>query len=192
MANADAQLAPPGAGLPPAERFVASLGFGLLRAVLHRRRIEAWLRAETARVLAIVRGLTPEQATRQVLVPRPLGLEDSSRNWSPGMVVEHLVIVDAGIAGIVEALCGDRDFGREVRIAEVKPSPDAGPEQWPRLEAALAGYLDRVAPIPDLRSARRHAHPWFGPLDAHGWHTLAALHTTIHRRQLEAVVRIGA
>lgn len=192
MANADAKLAPPGAGLPASERRVASFGFGLLRALLGRRRTEAWLRAETARVLAIVRGLTPQQATRQVLVPRPFGLEDSSRNWSPGMVVEHLVIVDDGIAGVVEALCDGRDFGREVRIADVKPSPGAGTEQWPRLEAALAGYLARIAAIADLRSARRHAHPWFGPLDAHGWHTLAALHTMIHRRQLEAVVRLGA
>lgn len=188
----DAKLAPPGAGLPSSERLVASLGFGLLRAALGRRRTEAWLRAETARVLAIVRGLTPQQATRQVLVPRPFGLEDSSRDWSPGMVVEHLVIVDNGIAGVIEALCDDRDFGREVRIAEVKPSPGAGQEQWPRLEKALDGYLDRVTAIPSLRTARRHAHPWFGALDAHGWHTLAALHTMIHRRQLEAVVRLGA
>lgn len=192
MARDEAKLAPPGAGLPASERLVASLGFWLLRAAFSRHRTEAWLRAETARVLAIARGLTPEQATRQVLVPRPFGLEDSSRNWSPGMVVEHLVIVDNGIAGVIEALSDDRDFGREVRIAEVKPSPGAGPEQWPLLEQALAGYLERVSRIADLRTARCHAHPWFGPLDAHGWHTLAALHTMIHRRQLEVVVRDGA
>ncbi len=191
MADA-AKLAPPGAGLPRIERLVASLGFGLLRAAFSRHRTEAWLRAETARVLEIARGLTPQQATRPVLVPRLFGLEDSSRNWSPGMVVEHLVIVDNGIAGVIDALCDDRNFEREVRIAEVKPAPGAGTEQWPRLEQALDGYLERVSAIRDLHTTRRHAHPWFGPLDAHGWHTLAALHTMIHRRQLEAVVRLGA
>jgi hypothetical protein len=34
-----------------------------------------------------------------------------------------------------------------------------------------------------------HAHPWFGPLNAHGWHCLAAIHHTLHRRQLTAILR---
>lgn len=183
-------LAPPGAGLPPLELWVARTGLGVLRNTLSRRQIEGWLRIETRKVLAIARKLSPEQMKRQVLIPKPIGLEDSSRNWSAAMVLQHLVIVDAGIGEVVAALAKNQTFGREVRIADVKPSPDAGQEQLKFLDEALQTYIDRVAGVENLHTAARHAHPWFGPLDGHGWHTLAALHTMIHRRQLYAVTKI--
>jgi hypothetical protein len=34
----------------------------------------------------------------------------------------------------------------------------------------------------------RHPHPWFGPMTAHDWHCLAAIHHRVHRRQLERIV----
>ena len=42
--------------------------------------------------------------------------------------------------------------------------------------------------IPDLRTAQSHRHPWFGPLDAAGWHALTAFHTALHRRQIERIL----
>jgi len=32
-------------------------------------------------------------------------------------------------------------------------------------------------------------HPWFGPLDAAGWHALAAGHMAIHRVQIERILQ---
>lgn len=189
MSDQTPPLAPPGAGLPPLELWLDRLGFRLLRTLLGRERIRRWLMAETRQVLAVAGRLSEEQARQPVLIPRLTGLEDSSRHWSAGMVVQHLVIVDTGIADLLEALGQGHAFGREVRIAEVKPSPGAGLEQLPILQSTLEAYLARLAAIPRLRTGHTHAHPWFGPLDAHGWHALAALHTRIHRRQLEAVVR---
>lgn len=183
-------LAPPGAGLPPLELWVSRAGFGALRNTLNRRQIEGWLRSETRKVLAIAEKLSPEQMKRKVLIPRPTGLEDSSRNWSAAMVLQHLVIVDTGIGELIAALAQKQTFGREVRIAEVKPNPDAGREQLELLDDALKTYIDRVAAVENLRTAGRHAHPWFGPSDGHGWHTLTALHTMIHRRQLCAITNI--
>ena len=183
------RLAPPGAGLPPLEGLFARAGFHVLRAMLGRNRIRAWLCAETKRVLALARSLPEAQLRQRILIPRLAGLEDSSRYWSAAMVLQHLVIVDTGIGQLVQALCDYREFGREVRIAEVKPAPEAGSEQFARLEAALATYLDIEGGIARLNRSGRHAHPWFGELDGHGWHTLAALHTLIHRRQLESIVQ---
>lgn len=183
-------LAPPGAGLPPFELWISRAGFGVLRNTLNRRQIEGWLRSETRKVLAMAGTLSPEQMKRTALIPRPAGLEDSSRNWSAAMVLQHLVIVDAGIGELITTLAQEQTSGREVRIADVKPNPDAGREQLELLDDALKTYIDRVAAVENLRTAGRHAHPWFGPLDGHGWHTLAALHTTIHRRQLCAVTKI--
>lgn len=187
--NHKTSLAPPGAGLPATELLLSRLGFRILRSTLTRNRIQDWLCAETRRVLAIAGELSSEQVKRQVLIPRLAGLEDSSRNWSAAMVVQHLVIVGTGIGDLLRALGEDKAFEREVRIADVKPTPDAAREQMGYLENALIAYLDQVAAIENLHTVHRHAHPWFGPLDAHGWHTLAALHTMIHRRQLNAIVR---
>lgn len=182
-------LAPPGAGLPALELLVSRLGFRVLRTTLSRRRSQDWLCYETNRVLAVARDLPVEQLTRQVLIPRIAGLEDSSRNWSVAMVLQHLAIVDAGIGEILGALSEDKAFGRETRVADVKPASAAGQEQLARLEQALAAYLKQVAAIKDLHTVRRHAHPWVGPMNGHGWHTFAALHTMVHRRQLETIVR---
>lgn len=182
-------LEPPGAGLPRLELLLSRTAFSTLRKLLTRRRIEGWLCSETQRVLALARELPGDKMRRQVLIPRPAGLEDSSRNWSVAMVLQHLVIVDTGIGELIGALSETGAFDREVRIADVKPTPDAGQEQLACLENALATYLARLAEISDLHTAHRHAHPWFGPLDGHGWHTLAALHTLIHRRQVEAILR---
>lgn len=190
--NEDVVLAPPGAGLPTLELWVARSGLFLLAKILSRRQIERWLRSETGKVLALARRLSAEQLSRRVLVPRLLGLEDSSRHWSAAMVLQHLVIVDTGIGELVEALATDRDFGREVRIADVKPALEAGQEQMALLADALNTYLCRMTTIPDLQTRHRHAHPWFGPLDGRGWHALAALHTWIHRRQIETVAKSAA
>lgn len=183
-------LAPPGAGLPGLELVLARSGFRALRAVLGRDRIRDWLASETRKVLSLARDLPADAMRRPVLIRRPAGLEDSSRNWSAAMVVQHLVIVDTGIGEVIAALSDNRAFEREVRIADVKPAADAGPEQLACLAGAVETYLARLAAIADLRTARRHAHPWFGSLDGHGWHVLAAVHTLIHRRQLEAIVRV--
>lgn len=188
--NDKALLAPPGTGLPTMELLLSRLGFRVLRSTLTRRRIQDWLCSETRRVLATARELPLEQMKRQVLIQRLTGLEDNSRNWSAAMVLQHLVIVDTGISELLGALSENKAFEREVRIADVKPTFDAGQEQLVHLERALMAYLGQVAAIKNLHTARRHAHPWFGPLDGHGWHTLAALHTMIHRRQLDAIVRI--
>jgi len=187
--NDKAILAPPGAGLPLVELWFSRAGLGVLRNTLDRRQIEGWLLSETSKVLAIAGKLSPAQMKQIVLIPRLTGLEDSSRNWSAAMVLQHLVIVDTGIGELITALAQKQTFGRAVRIAEVKPTPDAGQEQLALLDDALKTYIDRVAALENLRTPGRHAHPWFGPLDGHGWHTLAALHTMIHRRQLCAITK---
>ena len=49
-------------------------------------------------------------------------------------------------------------------------------------------FQETVAAIPDLRTAARYRHPWFGPLDVAGWHAMAAFHLRLHRKQMEAIL----
>jgi hypothetical protein len=53
----------------------------------------------------------------------------------------------------------------------------------------IAEFEAQVPRWPALRTRCRHTHPWFGPLDAHGWLCLAGMHHVIHRRQLERILQ---
>jgi hypothetical protein len=56
-------------------------------------------------------------------------------------------------------------------------------------EAACDAVLTAAVVPPDLKSAVSFAHPWFGPLDAWGWHTLAGEHMAVHRVQIERILQ---
>jgi hypothetical protein len=187
--NDGASLEPPGAGLPPLERVVAHVALRAYAALRSKDKILRHFRSEAGRAIRLVAGLDEEAARTPILIARPLGLEDSSRGWSAAMTLEHLVIVNLGIADVIRALCSADASGElgEIRIEDVKPSIQAGPEQIERLRKAVEIYAKTVEQVTDLKSAARHPHPWFGPLDARGWHALAAIHNGLHRRQLEAI-----
>lgn len=187
MSN-DIYLAPPGSGLPGPERLLASSLLQGMRALLSKDRLSRWLQHETARSISLAASLPRPLSSRRVLTPRLTGLEDDSRNWSANMVLQHLFIVIGGIRQLSEALADDQAFAREVRIADVKPEPAAGPEQQLLLRHAVDEYTALIDSLGDLRSAGRHTHPWFGRLDLRGWHALSAMHATAHRRQLQHIV----
>ena len=163
--------------------------FGAARALMPDPWAKRWFESEAARIAALARGLGPERGARRVLVPRLAGLEDSSRYWSAYMTLEHLCIVNEGVIRIIQALGEGRPYGVEVKIEDVKPSPSAGPEMLERFEGLAARYFPSVEKAIRSPSRLRHAHPWFGGLDARGWHCFAPIHHGLHRRQLEAIVR---
>lgn len=70
----------------------------------------------------------------------------------------------------------------------MKPSESAELEQIERLRKAVEIYGETVTQLGDLRTTTRHPHPWFGPLDARGWHALTAIHNGLPRRQIEMIV----
>ncbi len=122
------KLAPPGAGLPKPEWFIARLIFGWFRRARSRGDLAAMFEEERERILLLAGSCDPANGTRRTLIKRLPGLEDSSRDWSVFMTLEH------------------------------------------------------------LRTAARYRHPWFGPLDAAGWHAMAAFHLRLHRKQVEAIL----
>lgn len=140
-------------------------------------------------MIAWVAALTAGQAIQPVLIDRVVGIEDSSRYWSACMLLDHLRIVNEIIAVIITSLAAGRAFPQPISTADVKPSPLAGVDLPVRFESGVVHYLAAVSPALRHRTGVTHAHPWFGQLDAHGWHCLAAIHHTLHRRQLAAIRR---
>jgi uncharacterized damage-inducible protein DinB len=188
-ATAEPKLAPPGAGLPRAELYLARLLFALRRWRGNRQsRNDHFLRERDA-IRALVQSCPPESAARRVLIPRVRGLEDSSRNWSVWMTLDHLRIVNHGITRVIDSLVHGAVPPGKSSTAAVKPSPDAAADILPRYENVCDRLLTTVAAAPDLKTAFRYSHPWFGSLDAAGWHALAGGHMAIHRAQIELILK---
>ena len=183
-------LAPPGTGIPWLERNLIGAGIRLVAQVASKDRLTALFRAEAQRAIDTARLLSEANGRRRVLVPRVLGIEDSSRNWSVYMVLEHLVIVNSAIALTVPRLYAGRGVSTEVRAEEVRPLAEAGPEQMDDLAKLVERYTDMVEKLGNLRAGIAHPHPWYGPLSAAQWHALAVVHNSVHRRHIERIVKM--
>lgn len=183
-------LEPPGAGLRWHVRLAAKF---LIRRYVRKTdasQATAFFRREGDRILALARGLTPEQLAERVLVPPLRGLEDSSRYWSVAMVMEHLEIVNKLVCDLVVALSNGQVPPGQVQIADVKPHATVdATAAIASFEALLARYEATVATraVP-MNATARYAHPWFGPIDAHTWLCFGPLHQRIHRKQIEAII----
>jgi hypothetical protein len=150
-----------------------------------RRRLPALHQA----VRRAVSGLNEAGCRQRVLVPRLLGLEDSSRYWSVAMTVRHLHIVSPFMAQVVVRLSHREDIAERVDFAAVKPEVERNATD------AIAAYLDFAdgvldeleVKVGDRDSKTTLPHPWYGPLTARGWFWLLATHTLVHLRQVRAI-----
>jgi hypothetical protein len=183
------KLAPPGAGLPHIELSIARLLFTLRRWRGNRDYFNARFEEERGRIRSLIKSCHAESGTRRVLIKRVRGLEDSSRYWSVAMTLDHLRIVHGGIIRTIEALAAGVAPKGTASTARVKPSPQATWDVISEYERSCDQLLTAVAAVPELKTAARFEHPWFGRLDAAGWHAMAAGHIKIHRMQMERILR---
>lgn len=183
-------LQPPGAGLPWPELLLARyVLFPLSSRKLDWTRSGRLFQREGQKVLALFDALPAGRRTEPVLIPRLRGMEDSSRNWSAAMTVEHLNIVGTAFLGIIASLRAGKVPTGRASTADVKPRGQETPEEtrakFVQLLADSAG-ADQLPPLlPGV--GPRYGHPWFGPMEAHRWHVLNGIHQGIHRQQLEAI-----
>ena len=181
-------LAPPGAGLPKLELFFARLMVAWLQKTKSRAEMTAIFHEELEEILRLAGPLDSEVGARRILVKRLRGMEDSSRDWSVFMTLEHLRIVNEGMRGCILSLAKGKVPPRVASTAAVKPPPDADASALAAFQEGCTAFLEGVAAIPDLKTSSRYAHPWFGPMDAAGWHAVAASHMRLHRKQIEAIL----
>jgi hypothetical protein len=184
-------LAPPGAGIPALQRWVG--GHVLLPRYCRRLTWEGVpdrLEAQGQALQASLRGCSPEELARRVLVPRQIGLEDSSRWHSAAMVLDHLAIVGTRVALLVRALTHGVQPPGALGTAQLKPEPDVPPaEAARRYVAMLVEFRARtIDDGGDRDTPLRFSHPWFGPLSAFQWMCFAPFHQEIHLRQMRRIV----
>jgi len=188
-ATIEPKLAPPGAGLPKIELYVARLLFALQRLQGNRASFSTRFQKEREKIRILIGLCDTESGTKRVLIKRVPGLEDSSRYWSVAMTLDHLRIIHNAITRTIEALAAGIVPNGTASTARVKPSPQATMEVTSDYERSCDQLLAAVAAVRDLKTSAQYAHPWFGPLDAAGWHALAAGHIKIHRVQIERILQ---
>lgn len=181
------KLAPPGAGLPGVELFVARVLFKWRLATHNRQHFDEGFSRERGLVRRLISGCDAETGARRVLIDRLRGLEDSSRYWSVWMTLDQLRIVQVSIARTIGQLLSGKVPAGKASTAAVKPSPNTTIEIIPEYEASCDAVVKAAGDVTGLKTKARYAHPWFGPLDAAGWHALAAGHFQIHRKQIEKI-----
>ncbi|MCF7784484.1 MAG: DinB family protein [Prosthecobacter sp.] len=186
--NTDPQLAPPGAGLPAIELWVARLLFALTRRRGNRETFVAKFEQERAAIRALVDSCPETQRGERVLIARLRGLEDSSRNWSVWMTLDHLRITNTALARVISALAAGKVPPGKASTAAVKPSAAVTATVEAEFERSCDDVLASITAATELKTQVRYAHPWFGPLDALGWAAMAGMHMGIHRVQIESIM----
>ena len=189
--NPQDSLGKAGAGLP---RFQALLlryiGFPILRLFLSWEGALNIFESEGQKVLKLVDGLGQEQMNTKVLVPKTLGIEDNSRYYSAAMVLWHLIYVGETINDGIISLSRGETLDFTVIIENFKPFVDISPNIADDYQTFLSHYHPTLEKnVHDRRKANYHSHPWFGPLNPHGWLVLSAVHQFIHRRQLANIAK---
>lgn len=185
-------LAPPGAGIPTIERLIGGTIFALKRWRGTPTHHTARFNHERAAIAQLCAGKSDETLSRRILIPRLRGLEDSSRYWSVWMTLDHLRIVNTQIANVIDALTRGHAPPGKASTAAVKPRESVDAHVLRDYNTACDHLIAVVESKPNLRTTIRFAHPWFGPLDAAGWHAMAAMHMGIHRAQIDRILRTNS
>jgi hypothetical protein len=186
-ANAGPKLAAPGAGLPKFELFIARRLFASRLRRGTRESFIAEFKQERAAIRVLVNSCDAKSAAQRVLIKRVRGIEDSSRNWSVWMTLDHLRIVNGGITRTMGALAKGMVPPGQASTAAVKPRPDVTGAVVAEYEQSCDAFLVQAA-VADLKTSVRFEHPWFGPLDALGWCAMAGSHMGLHRVQIERII----
>lgn len=177
-----------GTGLPAFEQFYLNLFFKIGCSVTSDQSALSGFEASSRDILEIVDSNDIGLLSQEILIPRLQGMQDSSRNWSVLMVLEHLAIVNKAIMETIRSLrSGSQPFGKIV-LANFQPDENAGSEAIERFRETNRRYWSFAKSHQPLRTGLTHLHPWFGELDGHAWHCLAAAHQKIHRRQIYKIL----
>lgn len=182
-------LAAPGAGLPFPESIIAKLLLRLRIWIGNPQSFTARFSAEREKIRHLIGATEASTLAQRVLIKRLPGLEDSSRNWSILMTLDHLRIVNGDLTKVIRALSQEHVPEGKVSTAAVKPSPNVTAEVIAAYEASCDDFLLSLNSITNWKSQAKFPHPWFWAMDANAWHALAGVHMGIHRSQMERILK---
>ncbi len=195
MNNASApKLAAPGAGVPFFQRifFRYYLAPFVAKKSDWDRNLKLFM-AMHDKYMSLIKVMDEQTLVTPVLIPPQTGLEDSSRFWSPIMVLEHLNIVNRAFLELIVSLSQGVAPAFKADTARVKPTGTLPPQQVIDDFVAFNQALPEVfaSRIADRNNKVTFEHPWFGLLNVLQWQWVLAVHMGIHLKQLREIIKHG-
>jgi len=194
LKNVEPQLAPPGAGLPWFQLLFLKYYVGPFVSVRTTRdESQRRFKKVSQNILKLINGLSDHQLNQKVLIPKQMGLEDSSRYWSVAMTLEHIVIVGRAMCSVIAQL--DKGIVPQVvaDTAKVKPlglmSSRESVELFKKFINEEYGTMEQN--FKNFEAETRFHHPWFGQIKARQWYWLITIHTGLHLNQIKKILELS-
>ncbi|MDP3466120.1 MAG: hypothetical protein Q8R86_10175 [Sulfuricurvum sp.] len=179
----------PGDGLPRGEFLLIRLLLIPMVRTFFTWQIAFWLFKRESRVIvSLLEALSEEDRLRQVVIDKTFAIEDHSRQFSLNMVIEHLCITGRKVSSVIIALSEEREFSEIVTIAGVKPFANRS-GTLDDFKAFVNEYKTLFTALPKQQSKMTKPHPWFYSFNNFDWSSFMYMHTFIHRRQIQAIIK---
>lgn len=179
----------PGAGLPFCERiFIKYIGVSCARVFLSWDNSLKLFQKESLKIKELIKDIPQEKLQQRVKIDRVFGIEDHSCNYSINMTLEHLSIVITAMIFLIDSLSKENVIEKEVKIEEVKPSQN-GNDEDKKFFQSVDKYVSFIEKHPKNISKATKSHPWFVEFNNKDWATFCFIHTAVHRRQIEAIIK---
>lgn len=176
-------------GLPPKERFMIKRVLIPIVRILFTWDIALILLKREVRIIKkLIEKLDTNQCVKQVIISRTFAIENSSRKFSVNMVLEHLNITGALVLDIIETLSQEKEYLKRVEIEDVKPFENKK-NQIKEFLLFYETYFMYIENHNKKYSSKTKEHPWFETFNNYDWSIFMYMHTFIHRRQLEAIIK---
>lgn len=183
------ELQKPGAGLPETERLgIKNILVPLVRIFMTWNIALVLLKREIKIINKLVSVLPKELCLERPIIDRTFAIEDDTRSFSINLVLEHLTITGNGIMMVIKTLSEEKEFPKEITIEGVKPYENKI-DQISEFLDFYDNYFKFMETLPKKQSKMTKAHPWFVKFNNYDWSIFMYMHTFIHRRQIEAIIK---
>lgn len=139
-------------------------------------------------IIALLEELREEERLQQVVIEKTFAIEDHSRQFSLNMVIEHLCITGRKVMGIITALSEEKEFSETITIEGVKPFANRS-GTLDDFTLFIDEYKTFFTALPKHHSKMTKPHPWFYSFNNFDWNSFMYMHTFIHRRQIQAIIK---
>ena len=179
----------PGDGLPRGEFLLIQLLLIPLVRTFFTWQIAFWLFKREARIIiSLLEELQEVERLQQVVIDKTFAIEDHSRQFSLNMVIEHLCITGRKVMEVITALSQEKEYSEIVTIAGVKPFANRS-GTLDDFKNFFGEYEKFFAQLPKKQSNMTKPHPWFRSFNNFDWNAFMYMHTFIHRRQIQAIIK---
>jgi hypothetical protein len=178
-----------GEGLPQIERlFIKNILVPSVRILFTWNIALFMMKREVKIIKRLIEEIDDELLQKRVVIKIIFAIEDHSRDYSINMTLEHLRIAGSAIMMLIDTLSNEKEFPKDIKIENVKPKENTKDEARKFFEFSNR-YIEYIKNHKKNYSKKTKKHPWFVNFNNFDWVCFMYMHTFIHRRQIETIIK---